>query len=78
MSALHAQGKWVINPMSDSYRVLGSWQTWITHKCRKVSGKNYYYLVDLPSKRCPTCGAPIPREIFEAWKQQNYHMKRYL
>ena len=67
------QGKWVIRPMSRHVK----WKTWIVHKCRKVPGTNYYYLVDIPNKCCPTCESPIPREIFEAWKQQNSHMRMY-
>lgn len=68
-------GKWVINAMDPRSGV--KWKTWIVHKCRKVSGTNYYFLASLTSKSCPTCDTPIPRDIFESWKSQNAHMQRY-
>ncbi len=70
---LHVQGKWEFFRMDRHVK----WETWIVHKCRKVPGTKYYFMVDIPNKCCPTCKSPIPREIFEGWKQQNSHMTKY-
>jgi hypothetical protein len=73
--ALHKQGEWVIQPIGPRQM---KWKTLITHMCGKVPGTNYYYMVDIPSKSCPTCKSSIPKDVFEAWKSQNAHMMRYL
>ncbi len=68
-------GPWIIRPMSR--RVPVKWKSWITHLCGYEPGTKHYLMADVENKRCPTCEAPIPHDIFGAWQHQNAHMIKY-
>ncbi len=68
------QGKWKIKRMN-GYPQNIRWKSWIVHECGYVSWTDAYGLASVDNKCCIVCNAPIPKDVFEAWRAQNSHMK---